>query len=280
MTKKKMEARDKKANARAKERWGPGRTGRPHYRLKPRFSGYQSVNLESEEDAQKFIAEEKAMYKRACDEKLGPGMSEVGRLLGLRGVCEKITLCAHGWLVEDLIETEVRYMQPAFGTELCGLWELIRDFENPDADRRVKDNWLSLPIWKKGMRFVLRRNDIALDGLISMAKEAGANLDEQHMIEQAGYLVRSARGRWRHHEGRLDRFPHEFGMCLRPVPIKSAREAIDLVGPDDYSLKEVLIHLVDDQHYTTPWKFATLLEQSYHGEGPFEQDNPDAQVDD
>lgn len=39
-----------------------------------------------------------------------------------------------------------------------GVYEVLRDTKNPKPDRRCRDDWRAVPVWKKGLRFVVERS--------------------------------------------------------------------------------------------------------------------------
>lgn len=268
---------EKKNEPRVKERYGPGGLHRSTYQLKPRYSNYNAVALTDKAQVRKFIDAEVAGHGRALELDEGNSLRKVAETLGLRGVAENIITTAAGFLVKDLVDEDHTYLRPAYNSDLSGLWELSKDFENPEADRRKKDDWRFAPIWRKGDRFILRRNETGIEEIAEMMREAGKDVDMEALRMNAGYLITNARSKFRTtREMRLDRLPEEFARALRPVRIMDHQDALDLVNPEGWIIKEVMLHLAEYKG-VPPWKLATLLEQSYHGEGPFERKEDDEQ---
>jgi len=147
------------------------------------------------------------------------------------------------------------------------------------------------PVWPKGTRFVLRRNEDALEMMVSALEDALEALEEPDskasteererqaskikkklagkggLLYQAGFEIRKAGGRGFVPMGNM---PKGFDRDMRSVPIINAKAAFDLVGHESHNLKEVLGYIVDGESNMVAWKLANLLEQSSKGLGHFE----------
>lgn len=251
------------------------------YQIKPRYSTLNARYTESEEEANKCIAEEIRMYELAIKGESGPALKQIAENIGKACIVEKCTRSAAGVTVEDLIVKETPSFTLTYNldVDLSGLWELTCPIENDEADRRIKNDWRVEPIWKEGTRFALNRNDSGYEDLLAILEEEGVEVSQEKkdkLRRAAGYLVTRADGRWRHHNKKLADLPEDFGLSLRSVRISSMSAAYDLVSPDEHCVRKVLAYLVDKRHAVPAYRVATLLEQQQHGEGPFRAEDEDA----
>lgn len=265
---------------RAKEREHAGHHYPTAYQLKPRYSDLKAQYTEWEESVSKCIEEESRMYELALSGERGPALKQIAEKMGKACIVEKCTRSAAGVTVKDMMDESIPTFTLPYNidVDLSGLWELTCAIENPDADRRIKNDWRVEPIWKEGTRFVLERNDSGYEDFLEILQDAGADVSQEKkdkLRRSAGYLVRRADLRWRHHNKKLDELPDGFDLSLKNVTITSMAAVYDLVSPDELCVREVLAYLVDKRFATQPHRVATLLEQHQHGEGPFRVEDED-----
>jgi len=267
--------------------WSAGLGGHgaePYYFFKPRYSKYMPGRT-TESGILPFMDEEKRSFELALQGSLGEGMKTFAKNHGLSGICEKHTRTAGGVLVEDLIGPQER-IHVIVNDNIEGLWELASDFENPQADRRAKNDWKLMPVWEKGMRFRIRPNTMGIDivkeryeTLAKSLEETGDTdrakhfrslmEDESHLLGQAGWLIKASRVSGS--ETNADHLPEGFLLHLRPVPVVTLQDAIDsIAGAEAWNLREVLEYLVDGKKVMPAHRIADLLECSISGMGYFE----------
>lgn len=262
MARKRVEAKE------FKERNSAGSELGPIYRFKPRYSNYNPYATGSESNIEPAMKEEKETFVAALAGDLGPEMKAHANKYGLRGIAEIVEITPAGLIVRDLMDLlnapEELFVRPK--CDVSGLWELKSDWENPNADRRTKGEWRLEPIWAKGTRFVIRRNQDAMDIITEALHDALDALNEPDAKESAdewferGDKIRAklANKSWLLHEAGFEirkagehgfvpmhKMPHGFDRDLKSVPILNAKDAFDLVNFEAHNLREILEYLVD-----------------------------------
>lgn len=277
------------------ERYGPGPDSGPVFHFKPRYSNYNPFNSGSERNIEEAVAEEKGNFTAALAGDYGPEMMRHANKYGLRGIAEAIEITPAGFIVRDLLDP-VDAPKEFFVTpdrDASGLWELQSNWENPSGDGRVKDDWRLEPVWEKGTRFVLRRNQHAMDMNVEALEDAlvalnepGSNATEEGKEEQARKIkAKLANKNWLLHQSGFEirkagargytfipmrKMPEGFDRDLRRVPILDAQDAFDLIDFAPSNLRQILAYLVDGESSMVAWRLANLLEQASEGLGYFE----------
>jgi len=276
-----------------KELKGPGGwDGGSAYHFKPRYSSYRPFETEDSSRCDSAVSAEKTARGRMLDGLLGQEAKERALREGLGGIFERIDLHPDGLTVVDLLNRdEPPFLRPVPGRDMSGLWELTDDFENEDADRRTKNDWRLEPIWKKGTRFVLARNEMGYriiadqkKTIISVLEEEEddkhlekiealkAELEDEDTIwADAGYVIHKcdAQHQWEKPLSNIAQCKR-FKSLLKPVPIMKTQDAFDYARTQEYHIRDVLEYLVKDGKLQA-WQLANLLHQASEGLGYFEE---------
>lgn len=259
--------------------FGEGRHGQVAYHLSPRYSTWNPTTSSSQ-GLERFLESERKGYAMAIEGQLGEDMESIAKEKGLRGLVTEVQQTAAGWLYTSDDGSWLR-LDP--DEDLTGLWELRRGVANDNSDGRVKNDWRMRDFWEEGTRFLLSRNVMAFDARLNgLSEERGVSeLEEKDLTpekaaelwEKSGYLVSIVGDLYT--ESRLDKMSDYFIQSLKPVPINTARAAIEVSRTGDGAIREVLEHLVDVKAKLAPFRLANLLEQSDRSEGPFKRKDED-----